>query len=138
MREVLELQAESLQEIEQDSTEFMLCTVGSNQSTEVALVHRDAHHFWDRWIRFGTGSGVPGKGGVPKVARSRWKDCVLIGSGASERAALPVKTLIGHTSATGLAAYNVADDKQLQTTDLLHEGWMPGEPSRCQDQLSEF
>ena len=63
---------------------------------------------------------------------------MIIGSGARERAALPVKTPIGHTSATGLAAYNVADDKELQTTDLLHEGWMPGEPSRCQDPLSEF
>ena len=41
-------------------------------------------------------------------------------------------------SNTGLAAYNLADEKELQTTDLLHEGWMPGEPSRCQDQLSEF
>ena len=62
----------------------------------------------------------------------------MIGSGARERAALPVKTPIGHTSATGLAADNVADDKELQTTYLLHEGWMPGEPSRCQDHLSEF
>ena len=37
---------------------------------------------------------------------------MLIGSGARERAALPVKTPIGHTSATGLAADNVADDKE--------------------------
>ena len=43
-------------------------------------------------------------------------------------AALPVKTPIGHTSATGLAADNVADDKESQTTDLRHEGWMRGEP----------
>ena len=35
-----------------------------------------------------------------------------------------------NTSASGLAAYNLADDKELQR--------MPGEPSRCQDQLSEF
>ena len=112
MREVLELEAENVQEIEQDSTEFTLCTVGSNQSTEVALVRRDAHHFWDHWIRFGTGSGVPGKGGVPKVARSRWKDSVLIGSGARERAALHLKTPIGYTRATGLASYNVVQPRQ--------------------------
>ena len=49
-----------------------------------------------------------------------------------------MKTPIGYTSATGLAADNVADDKESQTTDLRHEGWMPGEPSRCQDHLSEF
>ena len=72
------------------------------------------------------------------MARSRWKDSVLIGSGAREKAALPVKTPIGCTSATGLAADNVADDKESQTTDLLHEGLMPGEPFRCQDHLSEF
>ena len=45
---------------------------------------------------------------------------------------------LGSTAIRGLAAYNLADDKELQTTDLLHEGWMPGEPSRCQDHLSEF
>ena len=49
-----------------------------------------------------------------------------------------MKTPIGYTSATGLAADNVADDKESQTTDLRHEGWMPGELSRCQDHLSEF
>ena len=104
---------------------------------EVGLVSREADHFCDRWIRFGTGSGYQPKE-VPKVARLSSKDSVLIGSGARERAALHLKTPIGYTRATGLASYNVADDKELQTTDLRHEGWMPGEPSRCQDQLSEF
>ena len=46
------MQAESLQETEQDSTEFMLCAVGSNQNSEVALVHRDAGSLDQVWDWF--------------------------------------------------------------------------------------
>ena len=47
---------------------------------------------------------------VPMVTRLRQKDSVLIGSGARERAALPLKTPIGNTRATGLAALAKEND----------------------------